>query len=163
MTIHIATTTPIGRNSKKLIVAALLGAVLATNVATAGVTWRLARHDGEVAERVRTQAAATDASPVAAQEASIAAEMPSIRDGDPYPREVLTVYLVGTEEQETFVQSRIYDANQLRHRTGQPSVSDVVFLVRTAEDDARTAEWIALIRAQQESLRLPGVFVVDVR
>ena len=54
MTIHIATTTPIGRNSKKLIVAALLGAVLATNVATAGVTWRLARHGGGESTAITT-------------------------------------------------------------------------------------------------------------
>lgn len=96
-------------------------------------------------------------------QASTAAAAPVVRDGDPYPREILTVYLVGTEEQEAFVQGRLSDANLLRHRTGQPAVRDVVFLIRSAEEEARAAEWVALVRGQQESLRLPGVFVVDMR
>jgi hypothetical protein len=148
-------TRKVGRRS---LVIAACGAVLAL---TAIGTWKVAlQGDARPAAVVEEQASTVS---VAVAPATTAPTLDfTVRD-EAQPREILAVFITGSREQTAFVQDRINQTNLSRAGAGQPPLSDVVVMVQSAEDEGSLQEWIALVRREAETLRLPGVVVFDLR
>ena len=166
MTTQYAPTTAGTIRIGKRQLMAMAGVAMLALAAAFGAGWRLAGQGEDTGASVTTQppVQARAESPAVPQGVTPSALDWTVRSEDEdHTREILAVFLVGTAEEAASLQGYIDGANRLRAGTGQPPVGDAVFVVRTPEDEAAVNEWVALVRARQAELRLPGVTVFDLR